>query len=246
MKFSGFHDESFQFFKDLKENNDPAWFEENESALEEHVLKPFRELVEEMRPFMTELDPSLAPGEDVAPHLSLLERGTQVPPGTPPYKTSLYAYFWNTELKRLSDATLYVGIDPEGVRMGFSIYDFGVNRRARIATVFRPRLQSDLQLLDEYIKAAYLRRGFNFHRYARAAGRLGMRQVEAFPERGVGWDNTLGWVVSRHLHIGSSRLTPGSFVSELQDTFNRLYPLYTFCSDPRPDWKRRMKKAIKG
>ena len=110
--------------------------------------------------------------------------------------------------------------------------------------MFKVRLQTDLTLLDDYIKAAYLRRGFQLHRYARAPGRLGMREVEAFPARPADWENTLGWVVKRHIHTESSRLTPGSFVHECQETFRRLYPLYTFASDPRPDWKAVLRKSL--
>lgn len=244
MTFSGFRRESFEFFQELAQNNDHQWFEENEDRFEADVLTPMRELVEELAPFLTELDPDLRPLDPPDEHLSQITRSPQSPPGTPPYKPSLYAFFWNTALNRLSDASLYAGVTPEGATLGFSIYDFGKERRAKLSRVFKPRLQTDLTLLDDYIKAAYLRRGFQFHRYARAPGRLGMREVDPFPARPAEWDNTLGWVVKRHIHTESSRLTPGSFVTECQETFRRLHPLYTFASDLRPDWKTVFKKNL--
>jgi hypothetical protein len=244
MTFSGFRQEAFQFFQDLAKNNDKEWFDEHAESFENDVMTPMRELVEELRPFFTEIDPDLAPSDDIDDHISHVVRGPQAPPGTPMYKTSLYAFFWNTQLNRLSDASLYVGVTPEGMTLGFSIYDFGRERRGRLTQIFMPRLQTDLTLLDDYLKAAYLRRGFQFHRYARAAGRLGMREVESFPSKPADWQNTLGWVVKRHIHTESSRLTPGSFVSECQETFRRLHPLYIFASDPRPDWKAVLQKLL--
>jgi len=243
MSFIGFQPDSFKFFKDLAENNSATWFEENEERFEELVKAPMRQLVTDLSPFLEKLNPDLTV-KDPDEHFSHMRTSAGSPPGTPPYKTNLYVFFWNTEISRLSDGWFYVGITADGVGMGFSIYDFGQSRRTRLAAVFLPRLESELQLLDDYIKAAYLRRGFNFKRYARAPGRVGLREVEAFPAKSAEWSNTLGWVVNRHIHTESSRLTPGSFLTECQETFKRLYPLYTFCSDPRPDWKRKVKAAL--
>jgi hypothetical protein len=243
MEFRGFQEEAFQFFADLGENNTVEWFSENEPRFEEHVKQPMADLVKEMSSFFASLNPDLATLDPPNEHFSHMRTSGGGPADSPPFKTTFYSFFWNTEIPRLSDAWFYVGVSAEGVGLGFSIYDFGRNRRTRLASVFKPRLASDLQLLDDYIKAAYLRRGFQFKRFARAPGRIGLREVDPFPTRPAEWSNTLGWVVSRHIHTESSRLTPGSFVSEAQDTFTRLYPLYTFCSDPRPDWKRKFKAA---
>jgi len=242
MSFDGFRDEGFQFFKDLAENNTEEWFEQNEEVYEEQVLKPCRQLVDSMREFLTDLNPELKPKKDSDFHLSAIERKGDAIPDAGPFKTIQYVYFWNTKIARLTDACLHVAVGAEGVGMGFSIYEYGRNRRARINQIFKPRILNDLEMLDNYIKSTYLRRGFTFHRYAKAPGRLGIREVDAFPTQATDWEDTLGWVVSRHLHTGSSRLTPGSFVSELQETYARLYPLYLFSSDPRVDWKREFKK----
>lgn len=242
MSFAGFRDETFAFFRDLGANNTEAWFAENEHVFKEHVREPCLNLVETLGEFISGLDVRLKPNADPATHLSKLERTGETLPDAGAYKTTQYVYFWNTELARLNDGTLHVGVGSEGVSIGFSIYEYGLNRRARMNQVFKARLSNDLELLDNYIKASYLRRGFTIHRYARAAGRLGLKEVEAFPSHSSAWENTLGWVVGRHIHTGSSRLTPGSFLSELQESFTKLYPLYLYSSDPRVDWKREFKK----
>lgn len=244
MSFAGFQPGTFQFFQELKKNNNEEWFAENEPRYEEFVLEPMRELLRELAPEMVKLDETFTLREDLDEHIARLEIGETRAPDAPPYKTSLHGFFWNTTLSRLTDATFHIGVNAEGASLGFSIYAFGKNRRSRMDQVFKPRLATDLPLLDQYIKSAYLRRGFDFHRFAKAPGRLGLREVEAFPERGSEWANTLGWVVSRSIHEDSSRMTPGSFVGESQSTFERLYPLYLFASDPRIDWKRAFQKLV--
>lgn len=236
MEFSGFRPETFQYFADLAKNNSTEWFDENQDTFEEFVAGPMRDLVAALRPALTELDPRLV-SEDAEVHLSEMRRGPRTPPGTPPIKTSLYAFFWNQEMRRLADGNLFVGVSEQGVTIGFSIYDFG-DPQSRMSRVFRPRLLKNLQLLDDHIKANYLRRGFDFHRYVRAASRLGMREVDAFPTVPSTWESTLGWVARRHIHTESSRLTPGSFVTEVSESFERLFPLYVFASDPTADFKK--------
>jgi len=244
MKFEGFRDETFAYFHDLAANNNREWFQEHDEDLEQHVLAPAREVVSIVGGHLSATAPMLAANSDLSIHLSELERKGEAISDAGPYKTSLYIYFWDTRINRLSDATLHIGVGAEGVSLGFSIYEFTRNRRARINQVFKARIRTDLALLDSYIKSSYLRRGYQFHRYAKAPGRLGMREVDAFPSAASAWEDTLGWVVSRHIHTGSSRLTPGSFISEIQESFEKLYPLYLFASDPRVDWKRTFKKYL--
>jgi hypothetical protein len=244
MSFEGFRTESFALLQQLANNNNAEWFAEHAADYETLVREPMRELVNELRPVLRELSPILEPQADPNSHLSESERKGDAVPGAGPYNTNCYAYFWNTTMSRLTDGNLHVGLSSKGVSLGFSIYEFGRSRRARLSQIFVPRLRSDLALLDSYIKASYLRRGYQFHRYSRAPGRLGLREVEAFPAQPSEWENTLGWVVSRHLHTGSSRLTPGSFLSEVTDSFQKLYPLYLFSSDPRVDWKRALRKYL--
>lgn len=244
MNFHGFRTESFEFLKELAKNNNTEWFEAHEQEYQELVRQPMLELIDELREPLTKMNPALKPKANAASHLSEFERKGDTVPDAGPYMTTSYAYFWNTKMSRLTDGNLHVGVSAKGVSLGFSIYEFGRNRRSRLSQIFRPRLRSDLQLLDNYIKASYMRRGYQFHRYVRAPGRLGLREVDAFPDQPSEWENTLGWVVGRHLHTKSSRLTPGSFVTEVQESFDKLYPLYLFSSDPRVDWKRAFKRFL--
>jgi hypothetical protein len=239
-QFPGFRLEALQFFKDLSQNNNHAWFAEHETDFETLVRLPMRMLVEELRPFLLELDPTLRARKDPNEHFSRIDWGAQAPPDTPPYKISFYTFFWNTRMPRLHDAWLYVGINADAVTLGFSVYDAGRLGRGRLKELFLPRVESDLELLDNYLKATYLRRGFDFHRYERAPGRLGLREVDPFPNKPEDWLGTLGWVVSRAIGPASGRLTAGSFMTECHDTFRRLHPLYVFASDPETTWRDRV------
>jgi histone H1/5 len=240
MEFPGFRSETFDFFAKLQQNNTEEWFEANSGHFEEHVLQPFRTLVQDLGPYMSEKNPRLTVSSDSTDHFSEIRRPARGGDDGPAYKTSFFAFFWDRDLRRLNDGNLYVGVRPEGVSIGFHVYEFG-DPHSRMRKVFKPRLRRELNHLDEYIKINYLRRGFQFRRFVRAPGRLGMREVEAFPGDPIEWQNTLGWVVHRHMEPESSRLTPGSFLTELKESFDKLYPLYLFACDPSDSFRREMR-----
>lgn len=243
MEFSGFRDEAFAYFKELTENNSEEWFEANQGRFDEFVLAPMRHLVVSLREDLRRLHPALVQ-DDIDAHFSEMRRGPHSRPGSAPIKTSFYSFFWDSSVRRLNDGWFFVGVGADGVTIGMSIYDFG-DPECRMRRIFKPRLRRYLTHLDDYIKANYLRRGFDFHRYVRAAGKLGIREVDPFPTAAAEWDSTLGWVVKRHLHTESSRLTPGSFLTEVKESFERLYPLYSFTSDPREEFLRLVRVPMR-
>ena len=44
-EFAGFRPAAFAFFRELNDNNDPAWFKPRKALYEAEVLEPFRELI---------------------------------------------------------------------------------------------------------------------------------------------------------------------------------------------------------
>jgi uncharacterized protein (TIGR02453 family) len=47
-RFAGFRPAAFTFFRELRDNNDPAWFKPRKAVYEAEVLGPFRELIAEV------------------------------------------------------------------------------------------------------------------------------------------------------------------------------------------------------
>ena len=45
VRFSGFRPAAFAFFRELRDNNDPAWFKPRKGIYEAEVLAPFRQLI---------------------------------------------------------------------------------------------------------------------------------------------------------------------------------------------------------
>ena len=93
MEFTGFREEAFAFFRELRQNNTVAWFEENEEDFTQYIRVPFDQLLRALDEPMRELDevfalrPVLDILRDKHPSASQMPGGAgvlkqQVPPPT--------------------------------------------------------------------------------------------------------------------------------------------------------------------
>ncbi|MGB7228333.1 MAG: DUF2461 family protein, partial [Candidatus Acidiferrales bacterium] len=49
--------ETFRFFRDLRKNNSKAWMDENRPRYKQHVVEPFRRLLDALAPGVRKLHP---------------------------------------------------------------------------------------------------------------------------------------------------------------------------------------------
>jgi uncharacterized protein (DUF2461 family) len=56
-QFAGFSRQAFLFLKDLKANNDKAWFGDHRPDYEQSLLQPLRDLVTDLTDAMLDIDP---------------------------------------------------------------------------------------------------------------------------------------------------------------------------------------------
>ena len=65
MEFTGFREESFAFFRELRLNNSLEWYREHEDDFQLYVRTPFDQLLHELDGPMRELDQVFALSEDL-------------------------------------------------------------------------------------------------------------------------------------------------------------------------------------
>ena len=89
--FKGFTPETFQFFKDLKENNYKEWFDDNKHIYEKELLNPLKALVTTLSPTMYSIDPAM----ELRPHraLSRIYRDVRFSKNKEPYKDFMWMAF---------------------------------------------------------------------------------------------------------------------------------------------------------
>jgi len=223
-----FSPEIFRFFRQLGRNNHKTWMDANRSRYEDHVVAPFRALLEALTPAALKLDPRFDLTGLTGVNFSRINRDIRFRPDTPPYHTHYYLTLVGQGTKGRATGQLYAGISADTVTAGFRIYGGGKNE-GTLTTVAAPRAEKH---------AAWLRRqkqrlGRKYESYWYAIEKRDWLKSEGWPLTPEEWKKNGGWVVRRTMK--PSAATSPQFPAELMRVFRDLYPLYAFTS--QANWK---------
>ncbi len=121
--FNGFPPDFFRFFKELGDNNNRPWFNENKPRYQGSVVEPMGEFIVAMAPVLHKISPHYV--ADPKPHggsMFRIYRDTRFSKDKTPYKTHAAAQFRHTAGKDAHAPGFYVHIAPEGLHFGGGIW----------------------------------------------------------------------------------------------------------------------------
>jgi uncharacterized protein (TIGR02453 family) len=145
--FTGFTEETIQFFLDLKFHNNADFFHGNHDRYVEVVQTPFYQMIEDLAPYMLKIDPHM----EVRPYkcLSRIHRDTRFSKDKSPYRDHLWFLFRQAAESREKSLFYYFEMGPD--RLGWGMGFWGENREAH--DLFRKRMRANpdgtLALLDD-------------------------------------------------------------------------------------------------
>ena len=145
--FTGFTEETVQFFLDLKFHNNTAYFHENHDRYVENVQQVFYRMIEALAPDMLKIDPRM----EVRPHkcLSRIHRDTRFSRDKSPYRDHLWFLFRREGEPREKSLFYYFEMGPDRLSWGMGFW--GENRE--VLDLFRKRMRANpdgtLALLDD-------------------------------------------------------------------------------------------------
>jgi uncharacterized protein (TIGR02453 family) len=219
--FTGFPAQGLQFLKQLKQNNNREWFNENKVTYEESVRKPMQQLVELLA---TELS-KFAPEIQASPRTSLyrIYRDTRFSKDKSPYKTHVAAVFPLRALGKHEGAGYYFHISPGELLVGGGLY--------------MPAAE-DLQSVREALARHHRRftrilENKSFRRLFRElTGEQLSRVPRGFPATHPAADylRFKQFLASRQLPAASA--TSASFSRTLIESFKTLHPFIEFLNEP--------------
>lgn len=122
--FNGFSKETIQFFKDLKQNNDKAWFDKNRDTLETFVMEPAKQFVIQMGSMLQNLRPDLYFEPKTDKSIFRLHRDVRFSKNKLPYKTHLAFLFWEGPRKKMENPAFYFHIEPDQIIIAAGMYHF--------------------------------------------------------------------------------------------------------------------------
>jgi uncharacterized protein (TIGR02453 family) len=137
LEFSGFRPAAFAFFRELSDNNDPAWFKPRKALYETEVLAPFRDLIEALGAALR--DAGLPVAGDPKSSILRIYRDVRFSPDKRLYKTHAGAVMTRSGNKR-DPGVLYLHVAPGAsmVAAGFWHPEPGLLTRLRHAILDDP------------------------------------------------------------------------------------------------------------
>lgn len=139
-KFEGFPAETFQFLRNLSDNNNKQWFELHKADYQENVLKPLQSLAAGLGPFMQSIDPDLEVRPMLNRTISRIHRDTRFSRDKSPYKTSHWITFKRPRIDWKDYPAYFFEISPDSYRYGMGFYSASRETMDR----FRKTIDSDV------------------------------------------------------------------------------------------------------
>ena len=239
--FSGFPRDSFQLFRDLAdpEKNQRLWFDAHRWRYEENIVGKMKELLTALKPFALKLNPQFECSGKTNGNFSRINRDIRFSKDKAPYKLNYYLYLFDKRRARDADGRLYVGVNGEGLTVGFSVYGEWRRKTGNVlSVVLRKHVEQERSLLDNYVQRRHIDR--NYESYWYSIVDKAWSQHRGLPRSDEHWENLQGWVVRRKIKPRAAG-APG-VLKEIMAIFTELYPLYIFVASADRQWARKFRQ----
>ncbi len=137
-----FSPQFFKFLKDLKKNNNRAWFARNKPRYEKQLLEPSLKFIKDARPELKSISLHLvADSKPFGGSLFRIYRDIRFSKDKSPYKTNVAMQFWHKKGgKKIHAAGLYLHLSPGQSFAGAGVWhpDPATLNKVRKAIVERP------------------------------------------------------------------------------------------------------------
>ena len=125
--------DTIDFLRDLRQNNDRAWFESNRARYEAGYLEPAKAFVTAMAPDLDRIVPGINAEPRVLGSIFRINRDTRFSADKRPYKDHLDFWFWQGD-RRAAVSGLFLRISPDAVIVGAGAHGFSRDQLARYRT----------------------------------------------------------------------------------------------------------------
>lgn len=221
-----FRKETFQFFRDLAGHNRKDWMDENRERYHGCIVRPFRQLLEELTPAILNFNGEFDVCGRTGANFSRINRDIRFAKDKTPYKTQMYLKFEIPSPGNRETGQLYVGLSKDSVTAGFRIYSGGKRRDSTIALIAEPRVHANPKWVAQQKRR--LARKYESYWYNTTKGEW--TKHDGWPTDVESWKKLQAWIVRTKMTPATA--TRREFCGEVTKIFRDLYPLLKFTSIP--------------
>jgi len=219
-----FSKETFQFFRELGNNNRKAWMDENRERYQSAVVQPFRRLLGELATPVLKLNGHFDTSGRTGANFSRINRDIRFAKDKTPYKTQMYLKFSTPSPGNRENGQLYVGLSTETVTAGFRIYAGAKRKESTLALIAEPRVLANPKWVAQQKK----RLGKKYDSYWYTTEKGEWTKHESWPTEPENWKKIQAWIVRKKMKPGDA--LRASFTKDAIKIFKDVYPLLEFTS----------------
>ncbi len=157
-----------QFLKELKNNNNKDWFENNRELFNELFLAPALQFVVDLGEELKKISPEINAVPKIDKSIFRLHRDVRFSKDKSPFKTNMGLYFWEGKKKRMECSGFYFHAEPGLYFMGTGMYMFDKNSMAKYrAAVYDLQKGKALNAIVKKIEKKYEVKGEHFKKIPR-------------------------------------------------------------------------------
>ncbi len=122
-QFTGFDKKFFDFFRDLSDNNNREWFQENKNRYEDHVVTPILAFITDIEPHLQKISPHfLAVPKKVGGSMFRIYKDVRFSKDKKPYKENAGCQFRHENGKDAHAPGYYLHLQPGNIFFGGGIW----------------------------------------------------------------------------------------------------------------------------
>jgi len=215
-KFTGFTQETFNFFAGLKENNYKPWFEEQRQVYEKEVQQPLKALVLAMTPAMYSIDSQMDFRSNKI--ISRIYRDIRFSKDKSPYKTNMWITFQRIIPDWEGFPGFYMEITSDSYQYGMGLY----MAKKNVMDEYRAKIEYEPEQFRQMTEDLIAK-----HRFVLGGDEYKRPINNSLPDYFQTWVQRKSIYLYKVCPIGKELFDEG-FAQHLAKEFTLLQPLYEF------------------
>jgi uncharacterized protein (TIGR02453 family) len=221
---SAFSKDTFKFFRELGRNNHKVWMDENRERYRQCIVQPCRRFLEELSPFVLQLNAEFDVSGRTGPNFSRINRDIRFAKDKTLYKTQMYVKFPWPAPKGQESGQLYVGLSTNAITAGFRIYSGEKRKESALALIAELRVLAN----RAWVARQKRRLSSKYESYWYSTVKGEWTKHDGWPTDATDWKKLRAWIVRKKLKPSSAMRA--DFRREILKVFKDLYPLLKFTS----------------
>ncbi|MBU3917128.1 DUF2461 domain-containing protein [bacterium] len=216
--FQGFSLETFKFLKDLRQNNNKTWFEENRGQYEICLLTPFKNLITDLGDLLFAIDPYIESHPAINKTISKIFRDTRFSKDKSPFRSRMWATFKRPNKNWADSPAFFLEISPDSYRFGMGLYSASPNTMSRLREAIDDSPEAFLESISFYSRQSGFILGGD--QYKRAFKNDHSQAIQEWYQR-----KNIYLVCERGV---DDRVVSPKLIDDLVSGFNELAPFYRY------------------